>query len=206
MSARTLQLAALFLDYPDGELYAMTQELADAAALVPDREGGRELCDFAAHRLRIGRDAAQEEYVATFDFHKRASLYLTYYRDGDRRQRGASLLGLKRIMREAGYEVAGGELPDYLPLVLEFAALSPDAAEPVLRRFRAAIEVLRAALRETGSPYAGVLDAVSGVLPAMAATDMAEARRIAAEGPPDEDVGLEPFAPPEVMPYAEAAR
>jgi nitrate reductase delta subunit len=206
MNNDTLRLAALLLDYPDRELYAATPELAQAASRIAARAGGAELQAFIAHRAAISETAAQEEYVATFDFHKRASLHLSYYRDGDRRQRGMTLLGLKRRIREAGLELRGGELPDYLPALLEFAALVPGEAEPVLRRFRAAIELLRSSLRDIDSPYAGVLDAVSRVLPAMSAGELAEARRIAAEGPPEEDVGLEPFAPPEVMPYAEAVR
>jgi len=206
VSDDTLRLAALLLDYPDRELYAATPALAQAASRLPARAGGAELQAFLAHRLRVGELAAQEEYVATFDFHKRASLHLSYYRDGDRRQRGMTLLGLKRRIREAGLELRGGELPDYLPALLEFAALVPHEAEPVLRRFRAAIELLRVSLRDMDSPYAGVLDAVARMLPAMSAGELAEARRIAAEGPPDEEVGLEPFAPPEVMPYAEVGR
>lgn len=206
MSADTLRLTALLLDYPDRELYAATPELSRAAQCVSDRAGGRELQAFLAHRAAIGELAAQEEYVATFDFNRRASLHLSYYRDGDRRQRGATLLGLKRRIREAGLELRGGELPDYLPALLEFAALVPHEAEAVLRRFRAAIELLRQSLRDMDSPYAGVLDAVTHVLPAMSAGELAEAQRIAAEGPPDEEVGLEPFAPPEVMPFAETSR
>ncbi len=206
MNNDTLRLAALLLDYPDRELYAATPEFARAAARLASRAGGGELQAFLAHRAAVGELAAQEEYVATFDFHKRASLHLSYYRDGDRRQRGMTLLGLKRRIREAGLELRGGELPDYLPALLEFAALVPGEAEPVLRRFRAAIELLRASLRDIDSPYVGVLDAVSRVLPAMSAGELAEARRIAAEGPPEEEVGLEPFAPPEVMPYAEVGR
>jgi nitrate reductase molybdenum cofactor assembly chaperone NarJ/NarW len=206
MSTDTLRLAALLLDYPDRELYGATAELARAAKDVPDRAGGGQLRTFLAHRAATGELAAQEEYVATFDFNKRASLHLSYYRDGDRRQRGATLLGLKRRIREAGLELRGGELPDYLPALLEFATLVPREAEPVLRRFRAAIELLRVSLHDMNSPYAGVLDAIAHVLPAMSAGELAEARRIAAEGPPDEEVGLEPFAPPEVMPYAEPVR
>jgi nitrate reductase delta subunit len=206
MSARTLKLASLLLDYPDRDLYAATAELAAAAEAIPAREGGRELASFLAHRAAVGETPAQEEYVATFDFHKRASLHLSWYRDGDRRQRGMTLLGLKRRIREAGLELRGGELPDYLPALLEFAALVPSEAEPVLRRFRAAVELLRATLREIESPYAGVLDAVVKVLPAMSASEFEEARRIAAEGPPEEEVGLAPFAPPEAMPFAEALR
>ncbi len=201
MSARTLKLAALLLDYPDRELYAATAELTRAAEGIPAREGGRELRSFLARRAAVGEFAAQEEYVATFDFHKRASLHLSWYRDGDRRQRGMTLLGLKRRIREAGLQLRGGELPDYLPALLEFAALVPSEAEPVLRRFRAAIELLRGALRDIDSPYAGLLDAVVRVLPAMSESEFEEARRIAAEGPPEEEVGLEPFAPPEAMPF-----
>jgi nitrate reductase delta subunit len=206
MSSDTLRLAALLLDYPDRELYAATPELARAASRLPAHAGGDELQAFLARRAEVGELAAQEEYVATFDFHKRASLHLSYYRDGDRRQRGMTLLGLKRRIREAGLELRGGELPDYLPALLEFAALVPQEAESVLRRFRAAIELLRVSLRDMDSPYAGVLDAVARVLPAMSAGELAEAQRLAAEGPPDEEVGLEPFAPPEVMPYAEVGR
>ena len=206
MNNDTLRLAALLLDYPDRELYAATPELSQAASRLAARAGRDELQAFLTHRAAIGETAAQEEYVATFDFHKRASLHLSYYRDGDRRQRGMTLLGLKRRIRDAGLELRSGELPDYLPALLEFAAIVPQEAEPVLRRFRAAIELLRLSLRDIDSPYAGVLDAVSRVLPAMSAGELAEARRIAAEGPPEEEVGLEPFAPPEVMPYAEAGR
>ncbi len=196
----TLRLSALLLDYPDCELFAATRELRAAADDIPDSAGGSELRAFLDRRAAQDEITAQEEYVATFDFHKRASLHLSYYRDGDRRQRGATLLGLKRRYREAGLELTGGELPDYLPAILEFAALVPSEGETVLRRMRPGIELLRASLRDLRTPYADVLDAVAKVLPAMSAGDLDEARRIALEGPPDEQVGLAPFAPPEVMP------
>ena len=195
-----LRLGSLLLEYPDEQLFDATPAMLEVARGVPGR-AGRELCDFLTLRAELGRDRAQEEYVATFDFHKRASLHLSYFRDGDRRQRGATLLGLKRRYREAGLELQGGELPDYLPAILEFAALAPgEDADAVLGRMRPGIELLRASLHDIDSPYAGVLDAVVSVLPPLSAEELAEARRIAREGPPDEEVGLEPFAPPEVMP------
>ncbi len=206
MTATTLRLGALLLDYPDRELLAATPALRAAAEEVPASAGGNELRAFLDRRAGQDELAAQEEYVATFDFHKRASLHLSYYRDGDRRQRGATLLGLKRRYREAGLELTGGELPDYLPAVLEFAVLAPGEGEAVLRRMRPGIELLRASLRDLRSPYADVLDAVAKALPAMSAADLDEARRIALHGPPDEEVGLEPFAPPEVMPLVGSGR
>ena len=201
-----LRIASVLLEYPDGELLAATPRLRSAAAGVPGRAGA-DLRAFLDRRAGLDPWAVREEYVATFDFHKRASLHLSYYRDGDRRQRGATLLGIKRRYREAGLELTGGELPDYLPAILEFAALAPGGdADAILGRMRPGIELLRASLHDLDSSYARVLDAVVAVLPALSAEEIAEARRIATEGPPDEEVGLEPFAPPEVMPVAGAPR
>ena len=195
-----LRIVSVLLEYPDEAALAATDRLRAAAAQAPGRPG-RDLVAFLDRRAELGAWAAREEYVATFDFHKRASLHLSYYRDGDRRQRGATLLGLKRRYREAGLELTGGELPDYLPAILEFAAFAPGPdADAILGRMRPGIELLRASLHDLGSPYAQVLDAAVSVLPALSAEELAEARRIAREGPPDEEVGLEPFAPPEIMP------
>lgn len=207
MSRETvLRIASILLEYPDERIRAATPQVRLAAEQAGGR-ARRDLLRFIDRRAAMDPRAACEEYVATFDFHKRASLHLSYYRDGDRRQRGATLLGLKRRYREAGLELTGGELPDYLPAILEFAALAPgEAADEILGRMRPGIELLRATLHEVGSDYARVLDAVCAVLPALSAEELAEARRIAKEGPPDEDVGLEPFAPPEVMPLAGVSR
>jgi nitrate reductase delta subunit len=143
----------------------------------------------------------QQDYVRTFDFQRRLSLYLAYYQQGDRRQRGMALLRLKRRYAAAGLPLAGSELPDYLPVVLEFAALAPAGyEEQVLAEFRPALELLRLALHDAGSPYAGLLDALCLALPALTDAEQAEVQRMVAEGPPAEQVGLEPFGPPEVMP------
>ncbi|MCD6727941.1 MAG: nitrate reductase molybdenum cofactor assembly chaperone [Solirubrobacteraceae bacterium] len=201
-----LKLCSLLLEYPEDEMLAAGTELREAAERL-DGLAGRELRTFLDRRTSMDPWVVREEYVATFDFHKRASLHLSYFRDGDRRQRGATLLGLKRRYREAGFELNGGELPDYLPAILEFAALAPgEAADEILGRMRPGIELLRASLHDLSSPYGAVLDAVVSVLPPLTAEEIAEARRIAQEGPPDEEVGLEPFAPPEVMPLAGVSR
>ena len=71
---------------------------------------------------------APPHYVDAFDFSKQCSLHLTYHVHGDRRQRGLAMLKLKQAYRAAGFEPPGDELPDYLPLMLEFAALAPDDA------------------------------------------------------------------------------
>ncbi len=199
------RLLSLLLEYPDEELLDCAEELEEAARSLPATPTREAILAFLAGRRRLGASAAQRRYVETFDFAKRATLYLSFHAYGDRRQRGMAMLHLKRLYRDAGFELAPGTLPDHLPVALEFADLSPLAGLEVLRDFRPALELVRAALHEEGNEYALLLDALCELLPAASEAELAEAGRIAAAGPPAETVGLEPFAPPEVMPAACAA-
>jgi nitrate reductase delta subunit len=137
-------------------------------------------------------------YVETFDFDRRCGLHLTYHTHGDRRQRGLELVRLKRRYAEAGLPFEGSELPDYLPVLLEFASLRPEPGTELLASFRAPLELVRAALHDRESPYAGVLDALCDALPRPTQRQLDEARRLAEEGPPAELVGLEPFGAPDL--------
>jgi nitrate reductase delta subunit len=136
----------------------------------------------------------QRRYVETFDFDARASLHLTYHLYGDQRRRGEALIELKGRYAESGLHLPeGGELPDYLPVVLEFAELAPSGAgDRLLAELREPLELVRGRLRETESPYAGLLDAVVARLPRLSGRQQARIRDLAAEGPPTELVGLEP--------------
>jgi nitrate reductase molybdenum cofactor assembly chaperone NarJ/NarW len=188
-----LKLLSLLLQYPSDELLAVRAELA-AAAEGP--VGG-----FARWWAAEPPEELQRTYVETFDFTRRNSLHLTYHVHGDRRQRGVALLRLKQRYAAAGLDLLEGELPDYLPVMLEFAALAPpDVGLAALAEMRDAIELVRSSLHEAASPYAPLIDAVAGLLPGLTGAQAARVRRLAAEGPPTEEVGLEPFAPPEVMP------
>ena len=155
-----------------------------------------------------GRHAAGDvarHYVETFDLRRRCALYLTYYRYGDTRKRGMAMLAFKAAYRAAGFEPTDSELPDYLPLVLDFAALHP-RGEKLLRAHRADLELLLRALRDAPSPYADVIEAVCAQLPALRRPDQALVRRFWDSGPPAEEVGLEPFAPPGYLTGTETAR
>jgi nitrate reductase delta subunit len=143
-------------------------------------------------------DEVAQHYVATFDLRRRCALYLTYYRYGDTRKRGMALLTFKAAYRAAGFEPAADELPDYLPLVLDFAALHV-RGEKLLRAHRADLELLLRALRHADSPYANVVEAVCALMPTMRKPDLAVVAKAWADGPPGEEVGLEPFAPPDYL-------
>ena len=188
-------LLSYLLRYPDDGLELARSEIGS----LPAGET-RSALELFVEALDDGADPCAR-YVATFDLRRQVTLHLTYYEHGDTRRRGVALLRLKRLYREAGLPPADGELPDHLAVLLAFAALAPDGyGEAVLSEHRPALELLRGSLHETASPYAHVLDALVAGLPALGVDDREELVRLAAEGPPQEAVGLEPFAPPEVMP------
>ena len=204
--ADTHKLCSLLLQYPDEELLAARPELLGAARELPRGDARAALESFGSWWSSEPPLALQQHYVETFDLDKRCGLYLSFYGDGDRRERGQALLRLKRLYRSAGLPLEGTELPDYLPVMLEFTAAMRGGGDVVLREHRAAIELIRAGLHRRQTPYASILDAVGATLGPLSAADRARALALAASGPPREQVGLEPFAPPEVMPIAGARR
>ncbi|MFE4462227.1 nitrate reductase molybdenum cofactor assembly chaperone, partial [Nocardia tengchongensis] len=135
------------------------------------------------------------EYVETFDMRRRASLHLTFYAYGDTRKRGMALLRFKHAYRHAGVELGDEELPDHLPVLLEFAAtVDPIGGERLLGEHVPVLELLRLSLSDSGSPYAGVLASVVATLPPVTTADRRRIAELAAQGPPEEEVGLDPFA------------
>ena len=141
------------------------------------------------HRARPGWP---QHYVEVFDTRRRCCLYLTWWTDGETRRRGSALAALKARYRAAGVELDTTELPDFLPAVLEFAATADLAAGlQLLQEHRAGIELLRLALLDAGTPYAGPVEAVCALLPGPSPADVAAAKALARNGPPREQVGLE---------------
>jgi nitrate reductase delta subunit len=200
-SARVDALISLLLRYPDPALVEDRDAVMDAAAALPASAQRTALLAFLDYWSRTPLAALAQDYVATFDLQKRCGLYLSYYLYGDKRQRGVAFLRLKRLYAAAGWELATRELPDYLPLMLEFAASGPAGhGELLLQEFRPGLELLRRALHDLASPYAHLLDAIVLGLPRLTRGQQELVERLAADGPPSELVGIEPFAPPEVMP------
>jgi nitrate reductase molybdenum cofactor assembly chaperone NarJ/NarW len=194
------QLQSLLLGYPDDALSARFPLIRSAVASLPSpvRDPLTAFLDHAG-RTPIGELAA--DYVDTFDQRRRCCLYLTYYAHGDTRGRGVALLKLKQRYARAGLVLTDDELPDHLAVLLEFAAADNVAIGlRLLTEHRAGLELLRFALTDHGSPWRQVLDAVSATLPPLRGDEREAVAKLAAAGPPEEQVGLAPFAPPEYMP------
>lgn len=194
-----LQAASLLLAYPDEELVGRLPVLRACAPELPAKAADP-LLRLVGHLETSDLLTAQRDYVDLFDLRRRCSLYLTYYAYGDTRKRGMALLRFKHAYKTAGVELTDGELPDHLGVVCEFAATADLASGlRLLAEQRAGIELLRMALDELGSPYLHGVDLVRAVLPDPAPRDLDRALELARAGPPEEEVGLEPFAPPDQM-------
>ena len=188
-------LFSYLLRYPEDGLAAAPAEIA----ALPDgdvRAALERFLDGLPDPLTL-----RGAYVETFDLRRRVTPHLTFYEHGDTRRRGAALLRLKRLYREGGLEFEADELPDHVAVMLAFAALAPDGyGEALLAEHRPALELLRTGLEESGSPYAHVLDAICLVLPPLRADQRDHVAVLMEDGPPDEQVGIEPYVPEEVMP------
>jgi len=196
--SRAMRASSLALGYP-GATWREDLALVAAAAEVIGGPAREHLRTFVREVGGQDERSLQQAYVDTFDLRRRCCLYLSYCSFGDTRKRGVALLQFTTAYRTAGFEVADGELPDHLAVVCEFAAAAPERGRALLRQHRAGVELLRTALADARSPWCWPVDAIRAVLPEAAPRDLRRALDLARTGPPAEEVGLEPFAPPEYM-------
>lgn len=192
-AALTYRIAALLLEYPHQDFHDMLSVVEHALADLPDARAQMVASTVEALRTQDVPDL-ERQFVETFDMHRKRSLYLTYFAHGDTRNRGVVLVQFKQAYRAAGVELPEDELPDFLPAVLEFAAVN-DLATGIglLLGHRPGLEVLRRSLAEIDSPWHGAVAAVCDTLPPLEGEEDIAVRNLIAQGPPDEEVGLEGF-------------
>ncbi len=189
------QICSALLRYPTEAEQSALPAIAGAARELRIAQGP-EIAALCEGRQNVPLADLQSRYVESFDLGRSRSLYLSWHQYGDRRQRGMVLLKLKRRMAEHGFEPVTEELPDWLPLVLEFASRAPDpAGRELLEDWRAPLELIRRNLRERGDEEAVLFDAISATLSRVGTDTEALVARLMHDGPPDEEVGLSPFGP-----------
>ena len=174
------------LDYPTIELQSaldeVEQALGEERAIPPDElDGVRAIID----RLRrTDIMDAQEYWIGLFDRSKRLALHLYEHSHGESRDRGQAMVNLALAYRMNGFELNASEMPDYLPLFLEFLSVIPDVhAKRYLSDAVEIIEALRVRLEERDSTYAALLTAL--VTLAQRQADDAEVEAILASEPED---------------------
>jgi nitrate reductase delta subunit len=162
-NAVILQTASLLLDYPGRASAEVLELVAAALAELPRSAPRRSLERFLAWWRGLSDGEREQAYVATFDFDRTVTLYLSEGRPGTSRERGAVLLDLRRAYRDRGADVCCDELPDYLPLMLEVAAHVP-AGLPLLVAEQPALKGLAAVLAERESSFGLVVEAILHVV------------------------------------------
>jgi nitrate reductase delta subunit len=161
--AKTLRVLAALIGYPDaivrGHLPEMSDLLHEEASLSPSR---REELDTLIRHIGDGDPLEREaEYVELFDRGRATSLHLFEHVHGDSRDRGPAMIDLGQTYEKAGLILAEGELPDYLPAVLEFVSTQPPReAKAFLGEMSHIFNALFGALEHHGSAYASVLGAL----------------------------------------------
>lgn len=168
----TFRLLSALLEYPDDSLLQGLRETVETAG-----QGGvdtllkgvdwdecftedqrQTIARFTMEMLAIEPREAQARYVQTFDLTAEHSLHLTHHIFGEEKTRGPALIDLTEYLKSYGYAVPEGELPDYLPLLLEFVSeLSVDEGRVFLGDMAKVLKVLAANLEKANSPYAPLI-------------------------------------------------
>lgn len=189
--ALTYRALALFLRYPTEEVRALAaaaQEVVETEALVPPAIR-RALAKLAAELAADDLFDLQERYVWLFDRTRSLSLNLYEHVHGESRDRGPAMVALLELYRSKGLELSANELPDHLPVFLEFLSTLPDKdAASLLGEAAHVLSALGERLHKRASPYRAVFGALSAL-----AADPADAAALAAllQEPDDDPDDLE---------------
>ena len=163
---KRLAILSTLLRYPDEALRADLPDVMAAIATASFADRDRRALERLVRRLGAG-DALdrQEDFVRLFDRGRSTSLHLFEHVHGDTRNRGPAMVELVAIYDANGFAMAGQELPDYLPLMLEFCAVAPaETTANLLDQAGPLLQQIHAKLMARGLPssrgYAAVLAAV----------------------------------------------
>lgn len=163
---KTLKVISLLLSYPDSELQAGMPELKQALAKdnwLAERERER-LEQLADNIASADLYDAQERYVLLFDRTRTLSLHLFEHVHGESRDRGQAMVDLMQMYEADGFELDAKELPDYLPLFLEYLSMKPEAeARELLGQTAHIITALKERLRKRKSVYLNAFVALEAI-------------------------------------------
>ena len=186
--APLIKALSALLSYPSEELQAAAAEIAEVVRETTLSAPLRQALMVLALDLESGDLIdLQSRYGDLFDRSRSLSLHLFEHSYGESRDRGQAMVNLRERYRAAGADIATNELPDYLPLLLEFLSLRPEAETKVLLGEAAPVlRVLQERLAARGSVYAAVFAALEALgQQEPDPKQLAELRQVAAEDPDD---------------------
>lgn len=194
MMAMTFKALSALLSYPTEELKSATGEIRTALsqeAIIPEWLIAR-LDRVLGEIDRSDLLALQERYVFLFDRTRSLSLHLFEHVHGESRDRGQAMVDLRALYTQSGLDPEATELPDFLPMFLEYLSLRPlDEARMLLAEPIAVIAALRERLSRRKSPYAWVLRSLEAIAAGEPAARDLDALRKAPDDDPDDFEALD---------------
>ena len=149
---------SILLQYPDNALLRCVPELEFYVKSMPSSKAKSAIKEFIRYLKSQSMIRLQENYTAAFDMNPSTTLNMTYHLYGDGEKRAGMMARLQQVYSDAGYDCAANELPDFLPLMLEFSAECPGATNiNLILHCSAGLDGLVNRLQETGQPYAALL-------------------------------------------------
>lgn len=188
---KTFKVLSLLLCYPESDwleaLPELEAALRDEAGL--NRRAGERMAPLFALLRESNLIALQENYVATFDRNPSHSLHLFEHIHGESRDRGSAMTDLLEEYWKHNFDASSAELPDYMPLFLEFLSLLPvDEALELLGDAVHVIATVGRKLDANGSPYATAFQVLEALSPV-------EAQELAEPPARGMDEAMERFGP-----------
>lgn len=155
-----LMLLSRILDYP---YTTFTEEQATITGLIRECISSEDIQKEVLCRIdlfyQLPLAQLEQLYVETFDYKEKTNLYLTAHELGDSRKRGSALIQLQKLISEAGFEYVGKDLADYIPMLLELLAVTPEEEKYIKlsRRIAYAIDRILTNLPDD-NPYKKALE------------------------------------------------
>jgi nitrate reductase delta subunit len=160
-----MKIVSLLLQYPDEGFCRSLPFIEETLDRLPNSSARDVLVRFISYLQATPLLCLQETYTRTFDLDPSTCLNLSYHLLGDSEKRGNVMAGLRQIYHEAGFETITGELPDYLPLMLEFLSECPECdGAGMLWSYLGAVEKPAGVLKDSGNPYALLLEVVGDIV------------------------------------------
>lgn len=161
---RAFQLASLFLQYPCETWYEF-DAINVEVSLFENIELRRSFQNFVDYLKTKQLSEVCSEYVQTFDFNDKTTLYISYSYLGEQLERGEALVQLKELYRNGDLEMTSRELPDFLPIVLEYASIvNEEKANQIFKIYKKSIANLELELESANSPYRNIVSACTTVI------------------------------------------
>ncbi len=163
-----LKLLSVLLRYPEKEWITALPSLRRASEKIDEPDLRTVFDRFLSWAASSPPLCLQEHYTGAFDLSPSTSLDVTYHSRGDSEDRGKDLAFLRQVYRCAGYETTTDELPDHLPLVLEFLSTGAEGSQQVTSLCAPPVRDLAGKLQAAKSPYADLVGSACDLLSAMA--------------------------------------